>query len=314
MQEKLRSYVLPVAIFFGLLLHKWCALISFLAPYLVFVILFLNFVAVDLRKVHFTNMQWCILAFQVVVSIAAYFIVTNTIQNSLLAQGILMGILCPVACSVVVIACMLGADRPTVTAYTVIGNLAIAVVAPLYFSIVGVHPELPLLTSYWIIFKKIAPTIGLPFFVALFLQIALPRTHQVFARYTGTTFYIWAFLLFITLGQTIDFIFLHGAGNEWNIVWLAVASMVVCAIQFGMGKWIGRQFGDSMAGGQMLGQKNTAMGIWMANTFLSPLTSVFLACYSIWQNLFNSWQIWYQDHRKPISEPSSKVPASPPGR
>lgn len=314
MQEKLRSYVLPAAILFGLLLHRWCALISFLAPYLVFAILLLNFVAVDLRKLHFTKMQWCILAFQVVVSIAAYYLVISTIHNPLLAQGILIGILCPVACSVVVIACMLGADRPTVTAYTVIGNLAIAVVAPLYFTIAGVHPELPMLSSFWLIFKKIAPTIGLPFFVALLLQVGWPRAHNFLARYNGVTFYIWAFLLFVTLGQTIDFIFLHGAGNEWNIVWLAVASMVVCAIQFGTGKWIGHRFGDSMAGGQMLGQKNTAMGIWMANTFLTPLTSVFLACYSVWQNLFNSWQIWRHDHQKLTSAPSSAAQSSQSGR
>lgn len=314
MMEKLRSYVLPFAIVAGLLLHRWCALISFLAPYMVFLILFLNFVAVDLRRLHFTKIQWCTLAFQLVVSIAAYFIVIKTIQNPLLAQGILMGILCPVACSVVVIACMLGADRPTVTAYTVIGNLAIAVVAPLYFSIVGVHPELPLMTSHWIIFKKIAPTIGLPFFVALFLQVALPRTHQVLARYTGLTFYIWAFLLTLTLGQTIDFIFLHGNGNGLNILWLGIASVLICAIQFGVGKWVGRKYGDSMAGGQMLGQKNTAMGIWMANTYLIPLASVFLAFYSVWQNLFNSWQIWQHDHKEATSVPSSTAQSSQPER
>ena len=33
------------------------------------------------------------------------------------------------------------------------------------------------------------------------------------------------------------------------------------------------------------------MGIWMANTFLSPLSAVFLAFYSVYQNLFNAWQI-----------------------
>ena len=51
-----------------------------------------------------------------------------------------------------------------------------------------------------------------------------------------------------------------------------------------------------MAGGQLLGQKNSAMGIWIANTYLLPLASVFPALYSIWQNLFNSWQMWRKDH------------------
>jgi hypothetical protein len=33
------------------------------------------------------------------------------------------------------------------------------------------------------------------------------------------------------------------------------------------------------------------MGIWMANTFLTPLSSVFLAFYSVFQNVWNAWQL-----------------------
>ena len=48
--DKLRGYVLPIAMVLGLLLHGWCGRVAFLAPYLIFTILLLNFVAVDLRK------------------------------------------------------------------------------------------------------------------------------------------------------------------------------------------------------------------------------------------------------------------------
>jgi BASS family bile acid:Na+ symporter len=65
-----------------------------------------------------------------------------------------------------------------------------------------------------------------------------------------------------------------------------------------LGKWIGHKYGDTIAGGQLLGQKNSAMGIWMANHYLHPLASVFLAFYSVFQNLFNSWQIWYYGRKK----------------
>ena len=314
MMGKFRSYVLPFAIIAGLALHKWCAMVSFIVPYFIFIILLLNFVAVDLRKLHFTRLQWWILAFQVVVSIVAYYGINLLVHNPLLAQGILIGILCPVASSVVVIACLLGADRRTVTAYTVIGNLAISIVAPLYFSFIGVHQDMSILTSFLLILRRVGPTIGLPFFVALLLQLCWPRANDLLARYKDWTFYIWAFLLTLTLGQTIDFIFLHGEGNELNILWLGIASVLICAIQFGVGKWIGRKYGDSMAGGQMLGQKNTAMGIWMANTYLIPLASVFLAFYSVWQNLFNSWQIWRHDHPDVTSAPSSTAQSSQPKR
>ena len=47
----------------------------------------------------------------------------------------------------------------------------------------------------------------------------------------------------------------------------------------------------------MLGQKNSALGIWMANIYLNPLASVSIALYSIWQNLFNSWQMYMHEKR-----------------
>ena len=49
------------------------------------------------------------------------------------AQGVLIGVLCPVAASVVVIASMLGAKRETTTAYTIVGNLMVAIIAPVLF-------------------------------------------------------------------------------------------------------------------------------------------------------------------------------------
>lgn len=299
-----RSYVLPAAILLGLILHKICATLSFITPYAIFTILLLNFVAVDLSKLHLNKLSLWIMFIQMVVSISTYYIIRRFTHNELIAEGVLIGTLCPVASSVVVISCMLGSNRVTVTQYTIFGNLMVVVVAPFYFTFIGVHQEYSFLTSLLLILKKIAPTIALPFFVALGLQRWWQKGRNFLSKYTNYTFYIWAFLLLLTLGQTIDFIFLHGKGNLHNILWLGLCSMITCAFHFGFGKWLGKKYGDKMAGGQLLGQKNTAMGIWMANTYLNPLASVFLAFYSIWQNLFNSWQLWRHDHPK-ITSPSS---------
>ena len=295
--QKMRSYVLPCAILLGLLLHKWCALLSFLAPYLIFIILLLNFVAVDIRKLKVTKLNLWLLLFQAIVSIGMYYLIFGVCRNELVAQGVLIGVLCPVASSVVVISCLLGANRETVTEYTILCNLMISVIAPFYFTFIGVHHDLSFWTSFLLILKKIGPTIALPFFVALFLQLFWKKGNDFLSGFKNTTFYIWAFLLFLTLGQTIDYIFIHGQGNGLNILWLGIASVITCAIHFALGRRVGKRYGDVIAGGQMLGQKNTAMGIWMANTYLNPLASVFLAFYSVWQNLFNSWQIWQHDKR-----------------
>lgn len=293
--SKYRSYVLPLAIVLGLALHRWCAFLSPVVPFFIFVILLLNFTAVDIRSLKLTPLCVWIMLFQMAVSMAGYYGTMALSHNTLLAQGVMMGILCPVASSVVVVSCMLGADRATVTEYTIFGNLMAAIFTPLCFSWIGVHQDMGIWMSFLLILKKIGITIALPFFVALLLQLVWKRANDAIARFKDVSFYLWAFLLLIVIGQTIDFIFIHGKGNVTNILWLGVISLATCVLNFGVGRWMGRRYGDVVAGGQLLGQKNTAMGIWMANTFLNPLTSVTLAFYAIWQNLFNSWQIWRLD-------------------
>lgn len=293
---KYRSFVLPFAIVLGLLFHHLWATVNFLVPYLIFMILLLNFVAVDVKKLRFGWLDVWLMLFQIVVSLACYLLLKCFHVNDIIAEGVLVGVLCPVASSVVVIACMLGANRETVTTYTIWGNLMVAVVAPIYFSFIGMHQEMPFFDSFFLILKRISPVILFPFFLALFLQFFMPKVNDFISKYKGLSFYFWACALLLVLGRTFDFVFLNGKGNEKSIVVLGVVSIVFCAIQFAFGKWLGSKYGDAMAGGQLLGQKNTAFGIWMANMYLNPLASIFMAFYSIWQNVFNSWQLWQKDH------------------
>ena len=289
--SRYRQYVLPVAILLGLLLHRWCAMFSFIVPFLIFCILLLTFTAVDLRRLRMTMLDLWLILFQIIVSITCYLAISLLGGSHIVAEGVLIGVLCPVASSVAVVACMLGANRETVTTYTIVGNLMVAVVAPVVFSLIGDHPEMGLVDGFLLMISKIGSTLALPFFIAALLQFMLPRVNAFIANYKGLGFYLWAVALLFTLGQTIDYIFLNGKGNWGSIAWLGGLSLLFCIIQFGFGRWLGRHHGDVIGGGQLLGQKNTAMGIWMSTTFLAPLSSVFLAFYSVYQNLFNAWQI-----------------------
>ena len=295
--HKIRPYVLPIAIVLGLLFHSWCGVLKVAVPYLIFSILLLNFAAVDVKKMHFSKMYLWFMLYQMGVSIGMYYLLKAFNASDILAQGVMLGVLMPVAASVVVIACMLGANRETVTSYTIIGNLMVAIVAPIYFSFIGNHQDIPFWTSFWMILGKIGTVIALPFFVALTTQVVMPKVHDLLCKIKGSSFYLWALALTITLGQTIDFMFMEGKENLSAILWLGVFSIAFCAVQFALGKYIGYKYGDIIAGGQLLGQRNSAMGIWMANTYLNPLAAIFPALYSVWQNLFNSIQLWVHDRK-----------------
>lgn len=307
--QKYRSYILPAAIVLGLLLHRWCAMFSFLVPYLIFTILLLTFSAVDIRRLRLCWLDLWLMLFQVTVSLGSYLALRWLGAEGVVAEGVLIGVLCPVASSVAVISCMLGANRETVTTYTIVGNLLVAVVAPVYFSFIGTHQDMPFFESFWLILRRIGAVLGVPFFAALALELWWPRGSEFLRRYKGLSFYLWAVALLFTLGQTIDFIFLHGEGNWHSIIWLGIAALLFCILQFGFGRWLGGRYGDKVSGGQLLGQKNTAMGIWMAGYYLTPLASVFLAFYSVFQNVWNSWQMWRQQQREAAGASACAAPA-----
>ena len=75
-------------------------------------------------------------------------------------------------------------------------------------------------------------------------------------------------------------------------LWIALACLVICCLQFLLGKTIGSRYNDRISAGQALGQKNTVLAIWMAYTFLNPLSSVGPGSYVLWQNIINSYQLW----------------------
>ena len=111
MFHHIRSFVLPTAIVLGLLLHRWCEAGAVIVPYLIFLILLLNFTAVNLRKLRFTRIHLWVMLSQTVVCIGGYGLARLLTGDEILSEGVLIGILCPVASSVVVVAAMLGAAK-----------------------------------------------------------------------------------------------------------------------------------------------------------------------------------------------------------
>lgn len=290
--QKYKSLVLPVALILGYLFRGVCAFLAPTVPYFIFAILVLTFSGVRLSTLrpHFPDLY--LGSFQTLVSAALYALIYALTSNEVLAQGAMICVLCPVASSVTVVASMLGASPVRTTTYTIIGNLLIAVVAPVFITVIEGGTGFTFWSTLLVIFSKVAGVIALPFFLVLIFQKFIPRLNNAISGIKGYSFYLWAYALLITIGQTADFAVARWQQDKENVLWLALISAVICIVQFTVGRRIGQRYGDKIAGGQLLGQKNSAIGIWMLNTFLNPVASVSMACYSIWQNIFNSWQIY----------------------
>ena len=97
--------------------------------------------------------------------------------------------------------------------------------------------------------------------------------------------------LTLVMGKTTKSI-VDDSDNMKLVFWLAMISLIVCCLQFFAGKNIAGKYGDRISGGQAIGQKNTVLAIWMAYTYLNPISSVAPGAYVLWQNIINSWQLW----------------------
>jgi BASS family bile acid:Na+ symporter len=291
--RNLKSIAMPAAMVVGALLCRPVAALEewsgrMITPTLIFLMLFVTFCRVKPREMRFSMLHVWLLLFQIAACAAVYFALLPF--DVTVAQGAMTCILTPVAMAAVVIAGMLGANVVTVATYSLLCNMAIALAAPGILTFAGTG-----VCTFGQIFARIAPLLIMPFAAAQCCRFVVPRFAGWVGAHGQISFYMWLAALIVTIGRTTAFIIdLHDVSRSVE-AWLALAALVICLVQFAVGRRIGRRFGDPAAGGQSLGQKNTVLAVWMAQSFLDPISSIAPTAYIVWQNFVNSWQIYKKD-------------------
>ena len=286
----LRTVSMPVGMVLGALLCRQIVAVDtftggYITPVLIFTMLFFTYCRVDVTKMRVTMMHFWLFAAQIIGSIAVYTLCEPLGQT--VAQGAMICALAPIAMAAVVIGGMLGANIENMTTYSLLCNIATAVVAPFMLSWVG-NGECTLLQ----ILQKVAPLLVAPFVAGQMCRLLLPKVAVWVAEHSRVSFYIWLVSLTIVVGRTTAFVIDHIVTEARTEIILAVVAGVICVAQFALGRKIGAKFGDTVAGGQSLGQKNTILAVWMAQSFLNPLSCVAPTAYIVWQNIVNSYQIY----------------------
>jgi BASS family bile acid:Na+ symporter len=286
----MRTVSMPLGMVVGALLCRPIVAIDawssgWITPLLIFVMLFFTYCRVDITKMRVTMMHFWLFAAQIVGSMVIYSICQPL--GTVVAQGAMICALAPIAMAAVVIGGMLGANIENMTTYSLLCNIATAFVAPFLLSWVG-NGECTLMQ----ILSKVAPLLVAPFVAGQFCRVITPKFAGWVADHSRYSFYIWLVSLMIVVGRTTAFVIDHSATDAKTEIVLAAISAVICLLQFALGRKIGAKYGDRVAGGQSLGQKNTILAVWMAQSFLSPLSAVAPTAYIVWQNIVNSYQIY----------------------
>lgn len=287
---------MPLAMVVGALLCRQLEALeqlsgNMLTPSLIASMLFLTFCRVDVRTMRLSLIHLWMLLFQFVGSVVAYYVVTM-LMGEIVGQGAMICVLAPIAMAAVVIGGMLGANITTMATYSLICNLATALVAPMILHAFGTGS-----CTFVQIISRVAPTLIAPFVAGQLCRLLWHRGAEWFAAHSSLSFYLWLISLILVIGRTTCFI-LDTPADAFVEVELALVALVICLVQFSVGRVLGRAAGDVVAGGQSLGQKNTVLAVWMALNFLNPVASVAPTAYIVWQNFVNSFQIWRYNRRK----------------
>ena len=294
---RLKMLMLPIAMLCGWLFHQPVEAVQFLSPYLIFTMLLITFCRVNISEFRITTLTWQVVGVQMIGCVVLYFSIAPF--DSVLAQGAMLCFLCPTATAAPVITAMLGGSIITLVAISVLSNVWAALFAPLMFTIAlgdnGLNIDF--LATFGTIMAKVGPMIVGPMVLALLLRIVAPKVHRFIHDNQSISFYLWSIVLIIVVGRVTTFALSEPSERIPQMIILTIAAGIICAIQFIVGRRLGRRHGDAVAGAQGLGQKNTLLAVWMALTFLDPLASIAPAAYIIWQNSFNSLQIWLKARR-----------------
>ena len=149
------------------------------------------------------------------------------------------------------------------------------------------------------------------------------RTFELPKKLAILPFYLWVTSITVLFATVTNTVLSTINYSLLTIIWLLIGAFFACLLQFGLGKLIGyylpapskgRDYQDvlinpaaapknmnevsSITAGQAFGQKNTSLGVWMAHTYLNPMAALGAAAYIIWQNLFNSAQLFIVAHKK----------------
>lgn len=270
-----------------------------LQPMLLFCMLFIAFCKVSPHDIRFRKSHVLFLMLQSGVFGALtllLYLMRWTGENQILVECAMLSLICPTATAAMVITDKLKGDASYVVSYTLVINFAVSILVPLFVPLFNPVSGLSFTQAFLRMLVRIFPLLIFPMLSAWLIRKYKPRYLHYIYQVPDLAFYFWLVSLAIAMAITTRAL-VHAHISIACFVWMLIITLVACVLQFYVGrKWGGREGSQaySISGGQSLGQKNTALMIWMGYSFMNPVTAVAGGMYSIWHNTINSMQLAHQ--------------------
>ena len=304
----IKDWTLPVAMGTGAVLYlpfaftpqldaAGTAMAPFFAailPLFLFLVLFVTFCKVDFHQLRPVGWHFWVGVFQllfigVLMALMVGFHITG--NSLILMEAILMCVISPCATAAAVVTQKLGGSLEQMTTYTFLSNFITALLVPICFPMIEKSADMTFLSAFAKILYEVVVVLLVPMLLAYIVKHYMHSLHRRILSVRDLSYYLWACSLMIVTGTTVKNI-VHADTTVVLLAAIALLGLVMCVIQFAVGRFIGHFFDHTQEAGQALGQKNTAFAIWLSSTYLNPLSSVGPGCYILWQNIINSIEIY----------------------
>ena len=311
-RRALNDWMLPGAIVLGITLYLVYHFTPALHPYgkwlhpmasegqrlVVAVLLFFQFVKVSPHDLKISRWHLGALLVQALSFLLLAGLAYLTKGNlRMLLECAMLCMICPTASAAGVITDKLGGQLAATVTYLVMINVAATFLLPLVIPLVNPSSTLGFWAYVGHIAWKVFPILILPGLLAWLIRYTTHKLQRMLMRWASNSFYVWGVGLTLALVLATRALLLSSPG-PWGVAGIVLVSMACCAVQFLAGRRMGRGKAESITAGQALGQKNTGFLIWLGYNYLTPVTSVAGGLYAIWQNLFNSWELYQKEHAK----------------
>lgn len=304
--------MLPCAIVLGIslyLIYHFTPALHSMGPWLhpvvsegqrlvIAILLFFQFVKISPHDIKLSRWHIGALLLQtgLFLLLAAAVLVMKPGNARMLVECAMLCFICPTASAAGVITDRLGGDLAATVSYVVMINVAATFLIPLVIPVVNPSAQMGFWAYVGHIAWKVFPVLILPGLVAWIIRYTTHKLQRALMRWASNSFYVWGVGLTLAMVLATRALMLSGLGL-WAIGGIVLVSVFCCFFQFFTGRKMGRGKIESLTAGQALGQKNTGFLIWLGYNYMTPVTSVAGGLYAIWQNLFNSWEL-YQKARE----------------
>ena len=268
-------------------------------PMFMFLVLFVTFCKVDFHKMRPVWWHLWVSVFNLLfVGIVMALILGLNLKDEklVLMEALLMCIIAPCATAAAVVTQKLGGSLEQTTTFTFLSNFITVLLVPLCFPMIEKGADVSFMSAFTKILYQVVILLVVPMLLAYVVKHTMHKLHQKIISIRDLSFYLWGCSLMIVTGTTVKNI-VHAEASLLLLTTIALLGLVLCIIQFAVGRFIGHFFNRTQEAGQALGQKNTAFAIWLGITYLNPLSSVGPGCYILWQNIINSIEI-LQERKK----------------